>query len=98
MKTKMILLAVLIGAAAMSANAGIRFGFSIGLPLPVVVTTPVVVATPVAPAPVTVVGAVPVCPGVGYVWAPGYSHRTTGYAWVPGAWCHRPVLAQTAGR
>jgi|ERR1035438_4931682 hypothetical protein len=92
MKTKIILLAVLVGAAAMSANAGVRFGFSIGLPLPVVLTTPVVIATPVAPAPVTVVGAVPVCPGGGYVWAPGYwSYRTTGYACVPGAWCYRPV-------
>ena len=91
MKTKVLLLAVLVGAAAMPANAGVRFGFSIGLPLPVVVTTPVVVATPVAPAPVTVVGTVPVYPGVGYVGAPGYwPYRTTGYAWGPGAWCHRP--------
>jgi hypothetical protein len=32
MKTKMLLLAALVGAAAMSANAGVRFGFSIGLP------------------------------------------------------------------
>ena len=92
MKTKMLLLAVLIGAAAMSANAGVRFGFSVGVPLPVVVTAPVVVATPVAPAPVTVVGTVPVCPGVGYVWAPGYwSYRPTGYGWVSGNWCRRPV-------
>ena len=84
----MLLLAVLLGAAAMPANAGVRFGFSLGLPLPVVV------ATPFAPAPVTVVGTVPVCPGVGYVWAPGYwSYRTTGYAWVPGAWCRRPGYA-----
>ena len=86
MKTRMLLLAVLVGAAEMSANAGVRFGLSIGWPLPVVVTTPV------APAPVIVVGTVPVCPGVGYVWAPGYwSYRTTGYAWVPAVWYHRPV-------
>ena len=43
MKTKILLLAALLGAAAMSANAGVRFGFSIGLPLPIVVSTPVVV-------------------------------------------------------
>jgi hypothetical protein len=92
MKTKMLLLAALIGAAALSANAGVRFGFSIGLPLPVVVTVPVVVATPVAPAPVTVVASVPTCPGADYAWIPGgWSYRTTGYAWVPGAWCDRPV-------
>jgi hypothetical protein len=82
----MLHMAVLVGVAAMSANAGVRFGFPIGLPLPVVV------ATPLAPVPVTVVRTVPVCPGVAYVWAPGYwSHRTPGYAWVPGAGCQRPV-------
>jgi len=92
MKTKMILMAMLVGVAAMSANAGVRFGFSIGLPLPVVVSTPVVCATPVTSAPVTVIQTVPPCPGVDYVWVPGYwSHRTTGRVWVSGAWCHRPV-------
>jgi hypothetical protein len=92
MKTKMLLLAALVGAAAMSANAGVRFGLSIGLPLPVVVTAPVVVATPAAPAPAAVVATVPACPGVDYVWVPGYwSYCSTGSVWVPGAWCHRPV-------
>jgi hypothetical protein len=90
MKTKMLLVAALLGAAAMSANAGVRFGLFIGLPLPVVVSTPVVVATAVPTA--TVVQAVPVCPEVGYVWVPGYwSYRTTGNVWVPGAWCYRPA-------
>jgi len=90
MKTKMLLMAALVSAAAMSANAGVRF--SIGLPMPVVVTAPVVVTTPVAPAPVAMVETVPTCPGADYVWVPGYwSYRTTGYAWVRGAWCHRPV-------
>ena len=84
-------MAALVGATAMSANAGVRFGFSLGLPLPVI-RTPVVVAAPVVPAPVTVVEPAPACPGVDYVWAPGYwSYRTTGYAWVPGVWSHRPV-------
>ena len=89
MKTKMILLAALIGAASMSAQAGVRFGFSFGLPLPVF-CPPVVVAAPCAPAPVAVVQAIPACPDVNYVWAPGYwSYRTTGYVWVP-RWLAQP--------
>jgi len=92
MKTKMLLLAALVGAAAMSANAGVRFGFSIGLPLPVLVSTPVVCAMPVAPTPVTVVQTVPPCPGVDYVWVSGgWSHGVAGRVWLPGAWCHRPA-------
>jgi hypothetical protein len=92
MKTKIILMAALVGAAAMSANAGVRFGVSIGLPVPVVVSTPFVYETPVTPTPVTVVETVPPCPGVDYVWAPGYwSYRTSGHVWVPGAWRYRPA-------
>jgi hypothetical protein len=88
MKTKMLLLAALVGAAAMPANAGIRLGISLGLPLPVVVSTPV------AAAPVAVVQTVPPCPGVDYVWAPGYwAYYPTGRVWVRGAWCHRPAHA-----
>jgi hypothetical protein len=49
MTTRMLRLTVLLGLAAMPANAGVRFGFSIGSPLPVLVTAPVVIATPVAP-------------------------------------------------
>ena len=95
MKTKMLLIAALVGAAALSANAGVRFGFSIGLPLPIVVTTPVVVASPFAPAPVAVVETVPASPSLVYVWVPGYwSYRTTGYAWVPGSWCYRPAYVR----
>jgi len=37
------------------------------------------------PAPM-VVAAVPPCPGVGYVWTPGYY---AGAVWVPGAWMYR---------
>jgi len=74
--------------AAVSANAGIRFGISIGLPLPVVVSTPVVCA----PAPVTVVQTVPAGPDVNYVWAPGYwSYRPTGRVWMSGGWHYRPT-------
>ena len=86
MKTKIILIAALLGVAAMSANAGVRFGLSIGLPLPVIVSRPVVYA----PAPLTVVQAVAPCPGVDYVWAPGYwSYRPAGRVWVSGAWHYR---------
>ncbi len=88
MKTKILLLTALLGAAAMSANAGVRFGFHLGLPLPVIVSTPVVCA----PAPVTMVQTVPACPGVNCVWVPGYwSYRPTGRVWVSGGWYHRPV-------
>jgi hypothetical protein len=93
MKTKMILLAALIGAASMSAQAGVRFGFSFGLPLPVF-CPPVVVAAPCAPAPVAVVQAIPACPSPDYAWVPGFwSYRPTGYVWVPGAWRCRPEYA-----
>lgn len=33
-----------------------------------------------------VVVAVPPCPGVGYVWTPGYY---AGAVWVPGSWIYR---------
>ena len=88
MKTKILLLAALMGAAAMSANAGVRFGVSFGFPAPIAVSRPVVYA----PAPVTVVQTPSVCPGVGYVWAPGYwSVYPTGRVWVAGAWHYRPT-------
>lgn len=41
------------------------------------------VRAPVRPA---VVVATPPCPGVGYIWAPGYY---AGSAWVPGRWAWR---------
>lgn len=92
MKTKIILLAALMGAAAMSANAGVNFGFSIGFPTPVFVSPPVVYAPPVSPAPVAVVQATPPCPGAGYVWTPGYwAVYPTGQVWVAGAWHYRPT-------
>lgn len=74
----MLLLAALVGAAAMSANAGVRFGVSIGLP--------VVVATPVPPPLPVIVETVPPCPIVGYVWTPGYwTYRANHYVWISGA-------------
>ena len=81
--TKLILLAALAGAVTVSADAGVRF--SIGLPVPVVVTAPVVVT----PVPAPLVETVPVCPGVDYVWTPGYwAWRGHSYAWVRGTWTY----------
>ena len=85
-----MLVAALLGVAALSANAGVRFGVQIGLPLPVVVSAPMVCA--LTPAPVTVVQTVPACPDVNYVWGPGYwSYRPTGRVWISGGWHYRPV-------
>lgn len=93
MKLKLLLTAAVIGAATLSANAGIHFGFSIGLPVPVVVAAPVYAAPVYAPVPVVAapvyapVYASTVCPGPGYIWAPGYwSVSTCGRAWNPGCW------------
>jgi len=92
MKTKILLVAALLGTAALSAHAEVRFGFSITLPAPVVVSTPAVCATPVVATPVAVVQTVPPCPGVDYVWVPGYwSCYPNGRVWVSGGWHHRPV-------
>jgi len=100
MKTKMILMAALASAAVLSvssARAGIGFGFSVGIPTPVVVApAPVVVAPapvyyagPAAPAPIVEVATV--SPGVNYVWAPGYwAHRDGGFGWVRGGWRYQP--------
>jgi hypothetical protein len=96
MKTKLLIVAALFGTAVMSANAGVYFGINIGLPRAVIVApAPVVYATPApvvvtpAPAPVAVVETVPACPGVGYVWAPGY--YTAVHVWVGGSWAYRPA-------
>src|SRR5271154_4758282 len=44
--------------------------------------------------PVLPVYAQPVCPGVGYIWTPGYwAYGSDDYYWVPGTW----VLAPTPG-
>jgi hypothetical protein len=90
MKTKILVLATLVGAAALSANAGVSFNFSFGLPAAVVVSQPVVVAQPVPPPLPVVVETVPVCPSVDYVWVGGcWSYRPTGYVWTHGSWCQR---------
>ena len=101
MKIKILVLAALVGAASLSAQAGVHFGFSVGLPLPVFTVAapaPVVVAAPpvyAAPAygyayPAPAVVAYPPCPGPGYAWGPGYWSVSYGArAWVPGGWHYR---------
>lgn len=95
-------MAALIGAASLSARAGVYFGFSFRLPAPAPVVTvaavtpaPVVVAAPIAP----VVETVPVCPAPGYVWVPGYWQ---GYGaarvWVAGCWRPGPHVVVYAHR
>lgn len=90
----MILLAALVGAAVLSVNsarADIHFGVTVGVPAPVVVVSPAPVyyAGVVAPAPI--VEAVPVCPSVDYVWAPGcWVRHDTGFMWMRGGWRYQP--------
>ena len=93
MKTKMLVLAALVGASALSAQAGVGINVSIGLPLPVIVSQPVVVAAPCPPpAPPVIVETVPACPSPDYVWIGGFwSYRPTGYVWVHGGWNYRPA-------
>jgi hypothetical protein len=100
MKIKLLLMAAIIGAASMSAHAGVRIGLSIGLPIPrVVVVAPapaVVVAAPVVYAPPVVV-APAVCPGPGYIWAPGYwSVNSYGRVWIGGGWRYHAAPARYA--
>lgn len=97
MKIKVLLLAGLIGAATLSAHAGVHFSFGFNLPLPpvpVVVIHPSVPCVVAAPAPVVyapqpvvvappVVTVAAVCPEPGYVWVPGY---WSGRVWVGGCW------------
>jgi hypothetical protein len=60
----------IIAAAGAAAQAQVAFGVRVGPPVPVAVYD----------------NYVPACPGVGFVWTPGYY---AGRAWVPGRWMHR---------
>jgi len=57
----------------------------------------VVVRARVPIRPAVVVAAVPPCPGVGYIWTPGYYN---GPVFVPGRWAYRgyagPVVVRRA--
>ena len=82
MKTKILIMAALFSAAALSANAGISFNFIVGVPVYSAPCPP--------PAPPVIVETVPPCPSPDYVWASGYwSYRPTGYVWVHGCWNYR---------
>lgn len=100
MKTKLLVVAAaLLGAASLSAHAGVYFGFSFHAPFP---PLPVVKVTAAAPAPAVYappvvvatppVVAVPACPAPGYVWVPGYwSGYGAGRVWVAGFWRPGPA-------
>jgi len=52
----------------------------------------VFVSVAIAP-PVLPVYTQPVCPGVGYIWVPGYwAYGEFGYYWVPGTWVLAPFV------
>jgi hypothetical protein len=112
MKTtvKILLGAAMIGAASMSANAGVRIGLSFGIPLPIPVVAapvcaapaPVVVAAPACPPSVYTTAYVvqSACPGPQYAWVGGYwSVNAYGRFWVPGAWHYQghPVVVAHFG-
>ncbi len=109
MKTKILLAVAMIGAASLSAQAGVHFGLSIGLPVPVVTysapvyTQPEMVVAPACPPPAVVTTAyvtTPPCPGPDYAWVAGYwSVGTYGRVWVPGCWQYRaePVVVARFG-
>ena len=60
----------IIAAAGAAAQAQVAFAVRVGHPAPVAVYD----------------NYVPACPGVGFVWTPGYY---AGRAWIPGRWMHR---------
>lgn len=89
MKNKALLLTGLVGLAAVSANAGVHWNISIGLPVPVIVSTPC--PPPPPPAPPVVVVTAPPCQN-DYVWVAGYwAPQRCGQVWVPGGWRPRPA-------
>ncbi len=62
------------------------------LAVPAVSPAAVFLSVSVAP-PLLPVYAQPVCPGDGYIWAPGYwAYGPGGYYWVPGAWVMAPFV------
>jgi hypothetical protein len=65
----------------------------LAMPSPAAAQISVGIAVHIGP-PALPVYAQPVCPGVGYIWTPGYwAYGDDGYFWVPGTW----VLAPTPG-
>ncbi len=91
---KTIVILALAALGITSANAGVHFGISFGVPFPapiVVAPAPVVVApAPVfvpTPMPAPLVETVPVCPTPGYVWIGGnWGWCNNHWAWSRGHW------------
>ena len=86
-KTIAILGLAVVGLTAVNANAGIRFGINVGVPIPapVVVAQPPVYVEPPMPAPI--VETVPVCPTPGYVWVGGnWGWCDNHWVWTRGHW------------
>jgi hypothetical protein len=65
---------------------------------PAVSSAAIVFSIGIAPPPLPVY-AQPVCPGLGYIWEPGYWAFDDGYFWVPGTWVliPEPGLLWTPG-
>ncbi len=103
MKSKTLLLAALVGVAAASAQAGVSWNISIGLPLPVFYSQPVVCAPPpvvctpppVVCAPPPVVYTAPCPPPVVYsppVYVQSYpACPSPDIIWLNGGWCNHPA-------
>lgn len=104
MKTKTLIIAALVGVAAVSAQAGVHWNISVGIPLPFCIgpapgycaPPPVVYSPPpVYYAPPTIAYAPP-CPPPVYV--PAYSACPgPDYVWLNGGWSHRGGYATGYG-
>jgi len=64
----------IVAAAGAAAQAQVAFAVRVGPPV----------------APVVYDNYVPACPGVGFIWTPGYY---AGRVWVPGRWVHHDNYA-----
>lgn len=64
----------IVAAAGAAAQAQVAVALRVGPPAPVVAYD----------------NYVPACPGVGFIWTPGYY---AGRGWVPGRWMHRDGYA-----
>ena len=86
MKTKLLALFLLAGAAAFAAH--VSFGIGIGVPVPAYGYGYAYAAPPPPPPPAAYVAP---APGPGYAWVGGYYYPAGArWAWRPGYWARRP--------